>query len=169
MLGTLNCGMMTAGDKAEPGDVVIVFDLGCENSHRFEGWFASGEDFERQIGRKLVTCPLCGNANVARLPHASHIRTGGKERVALVEPAAGQQQYSNVGSEVLTKLVEHIMDNTEDVGPAFPEEARKIHYRESAERRIRGTASRDEVDALRDEGIDVIALPIPAHRLGKTH
>ena len=148
---------------------MIVFDLGCENSHRFEGWFASGEDFERQIGRKLVTCPLCGNANVARLPHASHIRTGGKERVALAESAAGQQQYSNAGSEVLTKLVEHIMDNTEDVGPAFPEEARKIHYRESAERRIRGTASREEVDSLRDEGIEVIALPIPAHRLGKTH
>jgi hypothetical protein len=148
---------------------VIVFDLGCENSHRFEGWFASNEDFERQIGRKLVTCPLCGNANVARLPHASHIRTGGKERVARAESAAGQQQYSNVGSEVLTKLVEHIIDHTEDVGAAFPEEARKIHYRESAERRIRGTASRDEVDALRDEGIEVIALPIPAHRLGKTH
>jgi hypothetical protein len=149
---------------------MIVFDLGCENSHRFEGWFASGEDFERQIGRKLVTCPLCGNANVSRLPHASHIRTSGKERVARAESAAGQQQqYSNVGSEVLTKLVEHIMDNTEDVGPAFPEEARKIHYHESTERRIRGTASRDEVDALRDEGIDVIALPIPAHRLGKTH
>ncbi len=148
---------------------MIVFDLGCENSHRFEGWFASNEDFERQIGRNLVTCPLCGNANVSRLPHASHIRTGGKERVARAESAAGQQQYSNAGSEVLTKLVEHIMDNTEDVGPAFPEEARKIHYRESAERRIRGTASRDEVDALRDEGIDVIALPIPAHRLGKTH
>lgn len=148
---------------------MIVFDLGCENSHRFEGWFVSNDDFERQIGRKLVTCPLCGNANVARLPHASHIRTGGKERVARPESAAGQQQYSNVGSEVLTKLVEHIMDNTEDVGTAFPEEARKIHYRESTERRIRGTASRDEVDALRDEGIDVIALPIPLHRLGKTH
>jgi hypothetical protein len=148
---------------------VIVFELGCENSHRFEGWFASGEDFDRQNRRKLVTCPLCGNANVARLPHASHIGTGGKERVARAESTVGQQQYSNAGSEVLTKLVEHIMDNTEDVGPAFPEEARKIHYRESAERRIRGTASRDEVDALRDEGIDVIALPIPAHRLGKTH
>jgi hypothetical protein len=148
---------------------VIVFDLGCENSHRFEGWFASNEDFERQLGRKLVTCPLCGNVNVSRLPHASHIRTGGKERAARAESAAAQQQYSNVGSEVLTKLVEHIIDNAEDVGPAFPEEARKIHYRESAERRIRGTASRDEVDALRDEGIEVIALPIPAHRLGKTH
>ena len=148
---------------------MIVFDLGCENSHRFEGWFASGEDFERQIRRKLVTCPLCGNANVSRLPHASHIRTGDKERAPSAESAAGKQQYANVGSEVLVKLVEHIMDNTEDVGPAFPEEARKIHYRESAERRIRGTASRDEVDALREEGIEVIALPIPAHRLGKTH
>jgi hypothetical protein len=70
---------------------------------------------------------------------------------------------------VLTKLVEHIIDHTEDVGAAFPEEARKIHYRESVERRIRGTASREEVDALRDEGIEVVALPIPANRLGKTH
>ena len=148
---------------------MIVFDLGCENSHRFEGWFASNEDFERQIGRKLVTCPLCGNPNVSRLPHALRIGTGGKERAARAESAAGQQQYSNGGSAVLTKLVEHIIENTEDVGAAFPEEARKIHYRESAERRIRGTASRDEVDALRDEGIEVIALPIPAHRLGKTH
>ena len=148
---------------------MIVFDLGCANSHRFEGWFASNEDFERQIGRKLVTCPLCGNANVSRLPHAFRIGTAAKERAARAESAAGQQQYSNAGSEVLTKLVERIIENTEDVGAAFPEEARKIHYRESAERRIRGTASRDEVDALRDEGIEVIALPIPAHRLGKTH
>jgi len=148
---------------------VIVFDLGCANSHRFEGWFASSEDFERQIGRKLVACPLCGNADVARLPHASHIRTGGKERAARAESVAGKQQYANVGSEVLTRVVEHILDNTEDVGAAFPEEARKIHYNESAERRIRGTASHEEVDSLREEGIEVIALPIPAHRLGKTH
>ncbi len=151
---------------------MIVFDLGCANSHRFEGWFASNEDFERQLGRKLVSCPLCGNSDVARLPHASHIKTAGKERSQRAEPAStspAQPQYANVGGDVLTKLVEHVINNTEDVGAAFPEEARKIHYRESAERRIRGTASREEVDALRDEGIEVIALPIPAHRLGKTH
>jgi hypothetical protein len=149
---------------------VIVFDLGCENNHRFEGWFASNEDFERQVGRKLVSCPLCGNANIARLPHASHIKTGGKERAARSESAAAvRQQYTNVGTEVLAKLVEHIVENTEDVGPAFPEEARKIHYRESPERRIRGTASREEVEALKDEGIEVVALPVPAHRLSKTH
>ncbi len=150
---------------------MIVFNLGCENSHRFEGWFASNEDFERQIGGKLVTCPLCGNANVSRLPHAAHIRTGAKERrPARAEPdAATLQQYANVGSEVLAKLIEHIIENTEDVGAAFPEEARRIHYQEAPDRRIRGTASRDEIEVLKDEGIEVVALPIPAHRLGKTH
>lgn len=148
---------------------MIVFELGCANSHRFEGWFASSEDFERQIGHKLINCPLCGNANVARLPHVSHIRSGGKEREARTQASAAAQQYANVGGELLAKLVEHIVENTEDVGPAFPEEARKIHYREAPERRIRGTASREEVEALKDEGIEVVALPIPVHRVGKAH
>lgn len=149
---------------------MIVFDLGCANHHRFEGWFASSEDFERQLKQKLVTCPLCGSAGVARLPHAAHIKTGAGERAARPGAAsAGAQQYANVGSEVLTKVIEHIVENTEDVGAAFPEEARKIHYREAPERTIRGTASREEVEALTDEGIEVVALHIPAHRLGKTH
>lgn len=148
---------------------MIVFNLGCENSHRFEGWFASSEDFERQVGRKLVSCPLCGNANIARLPNAAYVNTGARERPARATATPAPQQYANVGVELLAKLVEHIVDNTEDVGAAFPEEARKIHYRETPERRIRGTASRDEVEALKDEGVEIVALPIPAHRLGKTH
>lgn len=148
---------------------MIVFNLGCENSHRFEGWFASGEDFERQLGEKLVACPLCGNANIARLPHAPYVNSGAKEKPARAQPAATAQQYANVGSEVLAKLVEHIIEHTEDVGTAFPEEARRIHYREVPERRIRGTASRDDVAALKDEGVEVVALPIPAHRTGKAH
>jgi len=151
---------------------MIVFDLGCENSHRFEGWFASSDDFEQQLEGKLVACPLCGSAGVVRLPHTSHIRTGGKDRGRTpgVSPAGTvSQQYANVGSELLARIVAHVVENTEDVGAAFPEEARKIHYRELPDRRIRGTASREEVEALKDEGIEVVALPIPAHRLGKTH
>jgi len=149
---------------------VIVFNLGCENNHRFEGWFASNEDYDRQIGSKLVTCPLCGNANVIRLPHAPHIGTGSNDRPAPAAPAApSPQQYANVGKDVLAKMIEQIIEHTEDVGAAFPEEARKIHYQEAPERRIRGTASREEVEALKDEGIEVVALAIPVHRLGKTH
>lgn len=148
---------------------MIVFDLGCPNQHRFEGWFASSEDFERQLQHKLVVCPLCGNAKVSRLPSASYVKTGATERPSRPAAGLGPQQYANIGTEVLTRLVEHIVENTEDVGPAFPEEARKIHYREVPERRIRGTASREEVEALKDEGIEVVALPVPAHRLVRSH
>jgi len=149
---------------------MIVFDLGCENGHRFEGWFASSEDFEHQTSRKLVSCPSCGNSAISRLPHASHIRTAGKEHAPRAESAAtGEPQYSNAGADLLSKVIEHVINHTEDVGAAFPEEARKIHYREAPERRIRGTASREEVAALREEGIEVVALPVPAHQLGKAH
>lgn len=149
---------------------MIVFDLGCENNHRFEGWFASNDDFERQAGKKLISCPLCGNSKVGRLPHAAYVRTGAKERVQRDETAASSPRlYTNAGSEALAKLVEHIIENTEDVGASFPEEARRIHYQEAPDRRIRGTASRDEVESLKDEGIEVVALPIPAHRAGKPH
>lgn len=156
---------------------MIVFDLGCENNHRFEGWFSSSDDFEKQLDRKLISCPFCSNGNVVRLPHASHIRSGGGR--PRPEPAARDarearetregQQYANVGQEILARLVERIIEQAEDVGAAFPEEARKIHYQETPERRIRGTASREEAEELVDEGIEIVALPIPAYRTGKSH
>ena len=61
----------------------------------------------------------------------------------------------------LMQMVRHVMANTEDVGPQFAEEARKIHYGEAEERSIRGQASREETEALIDEGIEVLPLPVP--------
>ena len=149
---------------------MIVFNLGCANNHRFEGWFASNEDFERQSESRLVTCPLCGNANVSRLPHAPHIGTGSKERPsATAAPAQPQQQYANVGKDLLARMVEQVLENTEDVGSDFPDEARRIHYQETEQRQIRGTASRDEVTELRDEGIEVVSLPFELPNRGKAH
>ena len=149
---------------------MIVFNLCCDKEHRFEGWFDSSDDFARQIDRKMLLCPLCGSGKIVRLPTAPYVRTGdaGRESSKPTRSATGQH-YANLGPEVMTTLIERIIENTEDVGPAFPEEARKIHYHEVPERHIRGTASSKEVEALRDEGVEVVALPIPAHRLSKTH
>ncbi|WP_295501217.1 DUF1178 family protein [Limnohabitans sp. Rim8] len=66
----------------------------------------------------------------------------------------------------MVKMVRHVMANTEDVGTQFAEEARKIHYGEREERNIRGQATREETEALIDEGIDVTALPLPEHLKG---
>ncbi len=149
---------------------MIVFDLGCENDHRFEGWFSSSEDFERQQREDLLSCPLCGSHAITRRLTAARVNTGRAEPPAVQmtrEQAASQ--YANFDAARLLKLVSHIVENTEDVGRAFPEEARKIHYREAPERQIRGTASPQEVDALREEGIDVVQLPVPPHLGDKPH
>jgi len=152
---------------------MIVYDLECENSHSFEGWFGSAGDFEKQLASKLLSCPMCNSGNVVRRPNASHVHTGVAEN-ALREKQKSSgvsvpQQYANISPEIVAKVIEHIVKNTEDVGNKFPEEARKIHYNEAPERHIRGTASPRDVASLRDEGIDVVSLPIPPHLANKTH
>ncbi len=151
---------------------MIVFDLVCSNSHRFEGWFASGAEFERQEKASLLSCPVCGSTDVSKGLHAPHVKTGGDVQnaptKATKDKADKAQQYANI-AEGLSQLVDYVVANTEDVGDAFPEEARKIHYKEVPERKIRGNASREQVKELREEGIEVIALPVPPYRLTKSH
>jgi hypothetical protein len=60
------------------------------------------------------------------------------------------------------EAVKHVMARTEDVGERFADEARRIHYGEADERGIRGLATADEREALREEGIEVMPLPLPA-------
>ncbi len=139
---------------------MIVFDLTCGHGHRFEGWFASADDFERQSKAVLVRCPVCDDSSVVRLPSAK-VHVG---RATIDAPPATQQSseteqtIAGVSEELVNKLRE-IVRNTENVGRRFPEEARKIHYEEVPSRPIRGQASKDEADALREEGIDFTALP----------
>lgn len=148
---------------------MIVYELGCAGGHRFEGWFASSAEFERQREEKLLVCPMCSNDAIERVPHASYVNRGAVEKPAPRPNSRSGTHYANVDPEALAKLVDAIIENTEDVGAAFPEEARRIHYREAPERHIRGTASPREVEALREEGIEVVAVPVPLHRQGKTH
>jgi hypothetical protein len=148
-----------------------VFDLGCENDHRFEGWFSSAEDFDRQKQQSLLECPLCGSHEVNRLLSAARINTG-KARETGVRPdevVSSPGQYTNFDAAQALKVLSQIIQQTEDVGKAFPEEARRIHYQESPQRHIRGTASPQEVESLREEGIDVVALPVPPHLANKSH
>lgn len=156
---------------------MIVFNLFCNNDHRFEGWFTSAADFDRQQKASLLSCPVCGSSTVAKALHAPHVSTGAAREPVEQQPpqteeakakAKAKAQYANLAKD-LSRLIDYVIANTEDVGEAFPEEARKIHYQEAPERKIRGNASNEQVEELREEGIEVVALPIPAHRLSKSH
>jgi hypothetical protein len=151
------------GALGRPGGALMkVLDLQCGHGHGFEGWFASEDDFQGQLARGLVECPLCGDPAVAKLPSAPRLNLGAPRN----EPAAPQrQEVVNVPDASLQAawmtMVRQVLAQTEDVGERFAEEARRIHYGETEERGIRGQASPEETESLLEEGIAVLPLPLP--------
>ena len=142
-----------------------VLDLHCSQTHVFEGWFASEEDFQSQLARGLLECPLCGDKAITRRLSAPRLNLG-----AAAAPPAGEGgktvPVAALPPEELQaawlQMARRVMAATEDVGERFTEEARRIHYGEASQRAIRGQATREQTQALLDEGIPVTPLPIPA-------
>ena len=159
---------------------MIIFDLACNAGHRFEGWFRSADDFTQQLERSLVTCPHCASADVRRLPSVINLAKTGASVEAAAEARSAAQPAAKAAPATasghtpaaakplpdptavaarLQEMLHTALAQCEDVGNQFADEARRIHYAEAPERPIRGQATRDEYEALRDEGIDVLALP----------
>ena len=158
-----------------------VLDLACDGRHAFEGWFGSEEDFQQQLARGLVECPLCGSRAVHKLLSAPRLNLGAepaRRASASAEPvdstsstssapAAGNAQPAPVQpaeaamQAAWLKMMRHVVANSEDVGTRFAEHARRMHYGEADPRSIRGQASRDEAEALLEEGIAVMPLMLP--------
>ena len=143
-----------------------VLNLRCSNGHGFEGWFASDEEFMEQNGSGQLQSPLCADSVVTRLPSAPRLNLSGaresasRERAVATAPAAADPQANEMQAMWL-KAVRHVLAHTEDVGERFAEEARRIHYGEAPERGIRGQVNPEQRDALIEEGIEIIALPLP--------
>lgn len=143
-----------------------VFDLCCDNDHRFEGWFGSEADYDRQLAASLIECPLCAGRDIRRLPSAPRLNLSQAQAPAAAAPepdaAARLGEARAHLQEMWMQMARRIVENTEDVGTRFAEEARKIHYQEAEERAIRGVATAEETAALADEGIEVLSLPLPS-------
>jgi hypothetical protein len=144
---------------------MIVFDLLCGNGHPFEGWFASSADFSSQISKGLLQCPSCASDEVKRVPSAARINLG----AAAPQPAPsagrtpdmeGKDPFA-IAQMLYSRMLDELLTKSEDVGKAFPDEARRIYYQEAPARAIRGQATQDEHDELVDEGIPVARLPVP--------
>ena len=134
-----------------------VFDLCCDASHLFEGWFGSQEQFDLQLQDAGIACPVCGSSSVQRLPSAPRLNLGASPNTAQVAdisaPELGRLQA------MFVRAARHIAASTEDVGQRFAEEARRMHYKETPERGIRGLATRAEAEALVEEGVKVMPFP----------
>jgi len=135
---------------------MIVYDLICTHQHRFEGWFASADDFVRQSERTLVRCPVCDDAAIERRPSVN-VQIGRATAPAAERDNAHAVPIQAEGEAL--KVLRKLIASSDNVGAGFAEEARKIHYEEVPKRSIRGQATREEAAELRDEGIDFMSLP----------
>lgn len=141
---------------------MIVFDLQCAEGHRFEGWFGSARDFASQRKRGLLGCPVCGNGSIDRVLSAPRINVGAPAPVpaAKTPEMEGKDPFA-IAQMLYSRMLDEVFTKSEDVGKAFPKEARRIFYNQAPARAIRGQATAEEHEALVDEGIPVARIPIP--------
>jgi len=142
-----------------------VLNLRCANGHGFEGWFASDDEFMTQNGGGLIECPLCADRIISRMPTAPRLNLSGQREPAAPAPVPAPALAPEGAQPLQVQWVEAVrrmIASTDDVGERFPEEARRIHYGEIEARGIRGQASAEERQALLEEGIEIMSLPMPA-------
>ena len=155
-----------------------VLDLHCPAGHVFEGWFASEDDFQNQLQRQLVQCPMCGDSDVTKRLSAPRLNLGAQppkmsqvSKPMTAEAPAAPSVTPEISAEARAHLQSmqaawmqwsrKVAESTEDVGKKFAEEARRIHYGETEERAIRGQTSPKEAIELMEEGIGVLPLALP--------
>ena len=135
---------------------MIAFDLSCSNGHVFEGWFDDCATFESQLSLGMVTCPVCQDENVVRVPSRFAIGSGNEQPRPAADPAA----LARAQVEVLRKMSSFVRNNFDNVGASFATEALKIHYGASEPRNIRGVSTPAEEKMLEEEGVSFLKMPI---------
>ena len=144
---------------------MIRYDLICDNGHPFESWFAGSDAYDTQARRGFVTCPHCDCAKVSKQIMAPRLkRTDKRSSAEMAEaptaPVALLDGKAAAMREMAKAFRAHVEANSQDVGKAFPEEARKIHYGESRKRSIRGEATLEDARELIEEGVTVLPMPV---------
>jgi hypothetical protein len=154
---------------------MIRYALNCDKGHDFDSWFQDSAAFNKQVKRGLVTCPHCGSAKVEKAIMAPRLASSKKRKRSAETPVSASPAPDKAQEKApvamispqehefrakLKELREHLTKNADNVGPKFPEEARKMHYGEIEHRSIYGEASPDQAKELHEEGIEFHPLPV---------
>ena len=132
---------------------MIVYDLQCASGHRFEGWFNDSNAYEAQKEKRLITCPVCNEADITKVPSTFAIKGASPPNRSSRHASDTEAIGRSIGS-----YLEKYFDN---VGHNFAREALKIHYGVSERKNIRGTSTREEEKLLEKEGVPFFKVPLP--------
>lgn len=131
--------------------IMIIFDLQCKNKHTFEGWFEDSHAFKDQCKKGLITCPVCENNSIIKMPST----------FAIKKPPLSQNSVDNQNQLMaLGKAINsYIENNFDNVGSDFAKEALKMQCGATENRNIRGFSSEQDEKILKEEGIRFFKFP----------
>jgi hypothetical protein len=171
---------MAQRHRIRPEAGMIHYQLRCDQSHEFDGWFNDSAGFEKQAKRGLIECPACGTTSVTRALMAPAVskrasppavkpataepeilppeRPMGKAVLPPMGPPGGVPMPAQMVA-MLQRMRAEVEKHCDYVGSGFAEEARKMHRGEAERRGIYGETTPEDAEALSDEGIEIHSIP----------
>ena len=133
---------------------MIKYNLKCKNKHEFESWFSDSKEFEKLKSKKIIECTFCGTKNVQKSIMSPNIVSKQQK-----EKNIKSSKYIKKLRKDLLKMRNFIEKNFKYVGDNLPHEVRNIHYDKKKNKNIYGKATLKETEELREEGIELTAVP----------
>ena len=135
---------------------MIKYSLNCKNCDlTFESWFASSKEYEKLKKKKFLNCHNCNSFEVEKSLMAPSLINKNHNSKNYED----QKKYDKI-KKTISEYQKFIKNNFEYVGNNFAYEARSIHYdRKKKQKGIFGTASKQELKELKEEGIDAQIVP----------
>ena len=134
---------------------MIKYKLLCKNCDlKFDSWFASSNEYEKLKKKKLLSCHKCNSIKIEKTMMAPQLinSKSNKDEITNIE------KYNKV-KKTIKSYQKFIKENFKFVGDNFAYEARSIHYNNKKSKGIYGSASKEVLKELKDEGIDTQMIP----------
>ena len=135
---------------------MIKYKLICKNCNNlFDSWFSSSREYEKLKKKKFLNCHICNSLKIEKtLMSPSILKFKDKNKSKYVKYIKEKKKFK--------KNQKFIKKNFEFVGENFAYEARSIHYKyKKKSKGIYGSASKEELDELKNEGIQAEMIPWP--------
>jgi len=135
---------------------MIKYKLICKKCDNvFDSWFSSSREFDRLKKINLLICSKCNSYKIEKSLMSPQIIKQEKSKI--------NENYEKKIKFLKNKMREYqkfIKNNFDYVGENFAYEARSLHYdNKKTQKGIYGTASKQDLKELREEGIETQEIP----------
>ena len=132
---------------------MIKYILKCHNDHEFESWFSSSDEFDKINKKNLLECIYCSSKKINKSIMAPMINSSNKSQDINIVKDLKNEKNKHL------KIRKFIENNFDYVGKDFSKKVREVYYDKSSKKAIYGTATPDEREELKEEGIDLLSIP----------